>query len=363
MARPVEPPHSVAVNPQTPTRALRHQRSLEHVLNFTLSSLKPTREEADEADFLYHQILSDCEAAGLTVGRDGNNVYLHNLFRAVVEYCPTKTGRINLIRMILHGLFLADRITPADRSLASILPLARAWLQPDHDHQPAYRILATIAADFLEGFFVPLTAQASCTPHISGILTAPSGCDIAPTPGTPVRLRGLRALCLLRNGHRCVVSGNYDKAFHTRARKLGELPRGTFGLQTQAAHIIPHALTAVAAVGDALSCRKSFLWQVLKMFVPGLSTMLEGSRIDSPANALILVTDIHDEFGKLRCYLEEVPGCAGSYMFKATSAAVELPPVMYPKQEVITFVNHEPDGDERGGAAQCVFVETACGVL
>lgn len=80
------------------------------------------------------------------------------------------------------------------------------------------------------------------------------------------------------------------------------------------------------------------------MFVPGLSTLLEGSLIDSPANAMILVTDIHDEFGRLRCYFEEVKGRPDSYTFVTTAGAVELPPVMYPKSEVVTFVNHEPDG-------------------
>lgn len=80
------------------------------------------------------------------------------------------------------------------------------------------------------------------------------------------------------------------------------------------------------------------------MFVPGLSTLLEGPLIDSPANAMILVTDIHDEFGKLRCYFEEVRGYPDSYRFVTTMGAVELPPVMYPKSEVVTFVNHEPEG-------------------
>lgn len=344
MSRPADPPHSFAVNPQTPTRKLRHQRSLEHVLHFTLTSPQPTRKQAEEADFLYHQILSDCEAAGLTVGRGGSSkVYLHNLFRAIVKFCPTDTGQVNLIRMILHGLFLSDRTTPDDRALLTILPLARAWLNPDHDHQPTYRILETIATDFLEGFFVPLTAQTGCTPHVSEVLTAPSASDVALTQGTPVRLRNLRTLCLLRDGNRCVISGNYDKGFHTRARKLGELPRGTFGVQTQAAHIIPHSLNSVAP-GDTLSRPKTFVWQILNMFLPGLSTILEGSLIDTPANAMILASDIHDEFGKLLCYLEEVPDCPNCYTFKTTSGAAELLPGLYPKTEVITLVNHEPEG-------------------
>lgn len=191
MSRQDDTPPSFAVNPQTPIRELRHQSSLEHIFHFTLSSPQPTRAVRDEAFFLYGEILGDCEAAGVFVqvgedfGEEIEKVYIHSLFRALLEFAPKEAGRLNIVRMILHGLFSFDRLAPHDRSLTPILPLARAWhtSTKEDDRQPMYQTLRTIAADFLLGFFVPLTAQATCTPRLSGRLSAPSTFDAAPTQG------------------------------------------------------------------------------------------------------------------------------------------------------------------------------------
>lgn len=366
MSRQHDPPPSFAVDPQTPTRTLRHQSSLEHVFNFTLSSPPPTRKQADEAHFLYNQIMHDCEEAGLFLvtggvrddgdldededddddgDRDGDKVYLHNLFRALIEFCPTDSGRLNIVRMILHGLFSSGNVSPAERSLLAVLPLAHIWLTLNEDErQPIYRILETVATDFLVGFFVPLTAQASTTPNLSGLITPPAAAaNIATTQGTPHRLRSLRNTCLARDGYRCVISGHLDLEVHNRrSRRRRVAPPGDFGVQTQAAHIIPHALNSVHATNEALSPSKTFVWQILNMFDPGISDELEGARIDAPANAMILATELHHEFGKLRCYLDEV--APGTYVFRRTRFASALSPAANPKAERITFRNHEPHG-------------------
>lgn len=330
-----------SVDPQTPTRTIRHQSSLEHVFNFTLSSPQPTPAQADEALFIYNEILNDCESAGLFLEAgesyiDGtrDKVFVHNVFRALIQFCPHDTGRLNLVRMILHGLFSADKTTSDDRSLRSILPVARAWLRANKP-ESLHSTLEAIAGDFIMGFFVPLTAQASCTPSVSGLLSPPT--IVASTQGTPHRLRGLRRTCLQRDGSRCVVTGLLDKEVHRRTEKHS----GTYGVLTEAAHIIPHSLNAVRSVGDVLSSTKSFVWQILNMFDTGISTELEGGRIDAPSNAMILAHDLHDEFGKLRCYLEEVG--LNSYVFRKTRDAAVLAPGMTPKP-LITFVNHEPEG-------------------
>lgn len=345
MSHPNNLTPTFSVNPQTPTRTIRHQSSLEHVFNFTLTSPQPSRADADEGLFLYHEILNDCESAGLfleaaesEVGGIRDKVYVHNVFRALVEFCPLDTGRLNLIRMILHGLFSADKTAPDDRSLRAVLPLARTWLNATPDiREPMYRMLEAIARDFVMGFFVPLTAQASCTPSVSGILSPPT--IIASTQGTPHRLRGLRRTCLRRDGNRCVVTGHLDKEVHRR--DPAEKNSGSYGVKTEAAHIIPHSLNAVRCVGDVLSSTKSFVWQILNMFDTGISTELEGCRIDAPSNAMILAHDLHDEFGKLRWYLEEVGPHA--YLFRKTRDAAVLGPGTVPKPR-ITFVNHEPEG-------------------
>lgn len=346
MSRQFDSPHSFSVNPQTPLRSLRHRSSLEHVFHFTLASPKPSRADSDEAHFLYHEIMNDCESAGLflsvaggfDLGGDRDKIYVHNIFRALVEFCPNDTGRLNLVRMILHGLFCSDQTAPDDRSLGSILPLVRKWLvMTDEERGPMYRTLETIASDFVIGFFVPLTAQACCTPSVSRILSPPT--HVASTQGTPHRLRGLRRTCLLRDGNRCVVTGHLDKEVHRLDR--AEKRSGSFGVQTQAAHIIPHSLNAIRTVGDALGSTESFVWQILNMFDAGISDELEGVRIDAPSNAMILATELHDEFGKLRCYLDEVG--PNSYVFRKTRDAAVLSPAANPMPR-ITFRNHEPEG-------------------
>lgn len=350
MSALTDPSPNFTVNPQTPTRQLRHQSSLEHIFQFTLSSPQPTRADRDEAFFLYNQILDDCQTAGLhldtgKIDRDGNHatVQLHNLFRALVEFSPKDVGRLNIVRLVLHGLFLSSKTTPEDRSLTAILPLVRTWLRASEDQrQPIYRMLEMIARDFVLGFFVPLTAQASCTPHISGLLSSQDRFGAASTQGTPHRLSDLREACLLRDGHRCVVSGHLDKAEHMLKRRRGRHQPGTFGVSTQAAHIIPHSLNSVKSSGDRLSDTKSFVWQILNMFDTGVSAELEGSRIDTPANAMIMATELHEEFGLLRCYFEEL--APNTYAFRRTRDAAFLSPAADPKAEQITFLNHEPEG-------------------
>lgn len=350
-----DPPATFSVNPQTPNRTVRHRSSLEHVFKFTLATPQPSREQAAEAHFLYHQIVDDCEAAGLFIpttktddGESVAKVYLHNLFRALHQFCPTVTGQLNLVRMILHGLFSPDATSDGDRLLDSILPLAHKWLDASNpERQRIHKTLQAIALDFVDAFFVPLIAHSSCTHVLSNVLTPPSASNISPSQGTPVRLGSLRHLCLLRDANRCVVSGHLDNQAYNKARKLGHRhPRGTYTVVTQAAHIIPHSLNSVTSPSASLADTKNFVWQILNMFQPGTSTHLEGALIDTPANALMLATEIHNEFGRLRCYFDAVLGSAHTYEFKTTRDAAPLLPGLYPHSGRVTFRNNEPEGKQ-----------------
>lgn len=78
------------------------------------------------------------------------------------------------------------------------------------------------------------------------------------------------------------------------------------------------------------------------MFDTGISSELEGSRIDAPSNAMILAAELHQQFGQLQCYLDEV--APDTYTFRRTKHAATLAPSADPKAERITFVNHEPVG-------------------
>lgn len=367
------------VNPQTPNRQLRHRSSLEHAFNFTLTTPDPKPREIEEANFIYFTIADDCERAKIMLeSRTGDNdsevssrnpsddlasyddddddnsyppsgtgaVYLHRFLRALHEHSPTDAGRINLVRIILHGLFSRELTATFDRTLEAILPRARRWpfLTPDQ-RQHIFATLVAIAVDFLEGFFAPLTAQGQCTPSVSTRLTPSARFSASQSQGTPSRLHNLRRLCLLRDGHRCVMTGFFDKEFLTRERKARRRQPAAFGARVEAAHIIPHSLNAIAAPGAPLHEAKHFIWQIMNMFDPGVSRVLEGSAIDSPANAMLLASELHDEFGRLRCYMEELPGRPNMYAVKTVRGATALPPGFAPRP-IVTLRNHELEGTE-----------------
>lgn len=368
---------SFTVEPQTPRRQLRQRGSLEHVLSFTLRLPEPSPHEASEATLLYHLILDDCEADNVVlrkpsgdgdrvrddmydedilkelsegdvpeVGEEedgvpggGSAVPLHKLFRAIYDYCPRPEGRANLVRIALHGLFPVEDHDDADqRSLSRILPRARLWryFTPDEKEQ-VYRILADFAADFLEGFFFPLKAQGRCT------LTTRS--DVGPEKGTPRRLSNLRCLCLARDGNRCVVTRMYDSIYLDNYReRTGRMPR-QFGVMTEAAHIIPHSLNALSDNVTDLPPSKRMVWQILNMFDQGVTATLSGALIDTPMNAMILASELHDRFGRLQCYLQEAPsGALNTYTFHTTPGAIPLDPAFAPTSTPIVFKNNERGG-------------------
>lgn len=362
------------VGPQTPNRQLRHRSSLEHTFNFTLGTPDPKPREIEEADFIYLLIVDDCEAAGIVLESRGGNdsdagscttfedvaadtdddddceasgvVHLHRFFRALYKHSPTEPGRVNLVRIILHGLFTPTLTATFDRTLEAILPIARRWpVCSTGQRQHIFSTLSSIASDFLEGFFAPLTAQGRCTPSVSTRLTPSARFSASGSQGTPSRLQNLRRLCLLRDGHRCVMTGYYDKEYLTRERKARRRPPATFGTRLEAAHIIPHSLNAIATPGAPLPDAKNFVWKILNMFDPGVSHVLEGTSIDSPANAMLLATELHDEFGRLRCYMDGLPGRPNTYAVKMVRGATELIPALVPRP-VVTLVNHEATGTE-----------------
>lgn len=378
--------HSFIVQPQTPRRQMRHRTSLEHVLTFSFLSPLPTTEEIAEATLLYHLILDGCEEEGVVLQKtsgDGDEVEsqhdvdrvaalaelralegisdttepepadgpipLHKLFRCIYEYLPKAEGRVNVVRLILHGLFPPEDRDDSDseqRSLRCILIRARIWLDFGPSQKEAvYRTLALFATDFLEGFFVPFKAQGRCTPGVSTLITPTSRTEPGPDQGTPSRLGNLRSLCLARDGNRCVVTRRIDSTYlQNLYERSGQLPPPTvIAAKTEAAHIIPHSLNALSGESTTLHPSKCTVWRILNMFDPGISRLLAGPLIDSPANAMMLIPELHDRFGRLQCYLQEVPDVPYSYTFHSTRGAVALHPTDDPAGRHIVFANHERD--------------------
>lgn len=352
--------------PQSPTRTLSPV-AYTNLFRFTIESPRESLEEAHHACFLFLQIMHDCKNAGLivhsyqpysnsrspsrtfgnaSVRETNQDVRIAKLYTALYVNSPTEYGKINLVRMILYGLFCPEAVE-TDITLTKILPLACHWpsMTPD-ERQPKFESLVNSARDILFRFFIPLMAQGGTTPPASATLTPPSGLA-GPGQDTPNRDRNLSSLVRRRDGHQCVVSGLYDADFIFAEERAGRAaPDDEGGTATDAAHIIPHALNNVArdnangTIGDS----QVFVWGILNMFDPGVRDMLAGSHIDNPCNALLLAHDLHCEFGKLHVYFEEVPDEPHSYRFKRTRGARRLRPDFNPKSEVLTFANCEHGG-------------------
>ncbi|KAL0630826.1 hypothetical protein Q9L58_010318 [Maublancomyces gigas] len=356
----------MSVGPQSPTRILSPVAST-HLIRFAIESPRESPEEAHHASILFFQIIHDCKNADLTIhsyrpysnsrppsrtfsnasDREINqDVRIDRLYTALYVNSPTEHGKINLVRMILHGLFCPEA-AEKDGTLTKILPLACHWpsMTPD-ERQPKFESLVNSARDILFRFFTPLMAQGGTTPPTSATFTPASGLA-DPGQGTPNHDRNLSSLVRRRDGHRCVVSGVYDAEFIFAEERAGlPSPDDEGGTATDAAHIIPHALNNVArdnadcTIGDS----QVFVSGILDMFDPGVLGMLAGPEIDNPCNALLLAHDLHREFGKLHVYLEEVPDEPHSYCFKRTRGARRLRRDFNPKSEVLTFANCEHGG-------------------
>lgn len=83
----------------------------------------------------------------------------------------------------------------------------------------------------------------------------------------------------------------------------------------------------------------------MNMFDPGISRIPEGTAIDSPANAFVLLPELHQRFGRLECYLEEVD--ENTYSFKHTARSVQIEAFYEPRAPRLVFANHEPEGTPR----------------
>ncbi|KAL0634805.1 hypothetical protein Q9L58_006238 [Maublancomyces gigas] len=385
----MEGQYQVPPQPATPLR--RRQISLEHIISFESHSPGPSPRHLADAELLYHEIVRGCRrdnvfilphattAPGPSVSGNDNGdghydrnelehdnsddddddyddgrVYVHKLFHSLWLYCPTVQGKQNIIRNVLVALFAPHPVDPTSftaRSLANILPLAQPYLTYTHAQcVPINNTLMLLAHEILASLFLPLKAQGRCTPAVTSLITPTSRSEVGPQQGIRNRLHGLRALVLARDGGACVVSGTRDRsenrrgAGSRRARKRGGNMSGG-GMKTEAAHIIPHCLNSVDDSGS-LPASKHTVWRVLNMFDPGVSSQLEGALIDTPANAVLLLSELHDRFGALEAYFEELPECTDLmrvYRFVFADGYNDLPDSVRVKDR-IEFVNLEPLG-------------------
>ncbi|KAL2179716.1 uncharacterized protein P884DRAFT_267403 [Thermothelomyces heterothallicus CBS 202.75] len=177
-------------------------------------------------------------------------------------------------------------------------------------------------ADYLfYNFFLPLKASARKTPQPS-----PASHSVIQrlqeerddSVGTPHIISALRAICLIRDRHRCVVTRRFDSsealsrfasagddARDDDGTLLNEEQPGSFE-PLEVAHILPHSLTKLGR-GKELNSAKQAALTILNIFDHGIGHLIEGVEIDRPRNALTLTHYMHDLFGNFHISFEPVP--------------------------------------------------------
>lgn len=364
--------YQIAQQPAVPLH--RRQISLENIISFDALSPNPSPRDLADAELLYHEVVRGCKLDNVVIyphcpppaaennlddenhdhdhpDDDDGRVYIHKLFECLWTYCPTPAGKHNIVRTVLLAIFAPappDTTTFASRSLAAVLPLGRPYLTYTRAQRaPVHATLELLAHEILASLFLPLKAQGRSTPAVTSLITPTSRSEAGPQQAVRSRLHNLRSLVLARDGGACVVSGTRDRTSNRRDAS-GRRARRTAaagGMRTEAAHIIPHALNSADDTG-ALPASRHTVWRVLNMFDPGISAALEGPLIDTPFNAVLLLAELHDRFGALEAYFEELDGCSDAsrvYRFVFADAYDDLPPAVGVKER-IEFVNCEPLG-------------------
>ncbi|KAH0548328.1 hypothetical protein GP486_007985 [Trichoglossum hirsutum] len=279
----------------------RHQGSLETIVDFNHVPL--TSSERTRGENIFDRILKvSAPAADSTLPFDTTK-----LLRISLEEIPSEQGKDNFLNYVLRNHDpMEDDTEP--RHFSQVLD-SLEQVVPESSSQPPEWVAsrsAELAKLLVYFFFLPLKGQAAKTPQPTPHLT-PVG-DGIHTP-TLNRISKLRATCLARDNHRCVISGYFDQATAEDRESFVDdsnrpLTDGEI-LVTEVAHIIPHALGQSMHENAPLSSEKSKFWDVMKMFHPEMEHLLNGVEIDRPFNAMTLTADLHRSFGNLRWYLEE----------------------------------------------------------
>ncbi|KAH0548212.1 hypothetical protein GP486_008072 [Trichoglossum hirsutum] len=256
-----------------------------------------------------------------------------DLLELVCKYTVSEQGQDRVLSYLLTSFldneteWQEQRQQLATLDLSNILTAFADFDSWDQPRKTAVAVRIEQTADRLvDYFFLPLRASGHKTPQPTPGLA--SRTDILPV-GTSHRLSNLRAQCLIRDHHRCVITRRFDEpeaisrtdrdganARDDDGRLLSEEEEDTAFLEV--AHIIPHSL--MSGDGAELNDSKKYILQVLDMFDPGITNLIDGQDIDRTFNALTLMLDMHKRFGSLKVYFEPVPAeknnGAGEYIDK-----------------------------------------------
>ncbi|KMU89561.1 hypothetical protein CIHG_07368 [Coccidioides immitis H538.4] len=166
---------------------------------------------------------------------------------------------------------------------------------------------------------------------------------------TPISLSTIQAStptgtkqCISVLRHNCLKASCEGQNCTDDDRKLLETEQYNNFQYLEVTHILSHCLTKVASGDkDLIKSKKNVLW-ILDMFNSGIIYLIHGPKINSPLNALTLMLDNHQLFGKFQIYFEPT-GRAYEYRIHSTEGSF-LSNAFFPVTHTLSLsLNHMID--------------------
>ncbi|CAK7214889.1 hypothetical protein SCUCBS95973_002290 [Sporothrix curviconia] len=312
------PSWTAAALPSSPHH--RHQTSLEEVIDTSAVQAPLNEAERAAAQGAFQRIVQHFEQED-TYHAESRAVRLTlyskpQLVRYTYEFAQSVESKDIFLHSFFRALALDHAASNANLDFAEIAPLFSAF-----------------AEYLIDQFFLPpstrKTPQPSPAIH-SAVLRAQGafGDGSGAYVGTEERLATLRAECLVRDRHRCVITRKFsDPEYMQRIEEHGDGARDNDGVLfldqedldfdfLEVAHILPHSLTKDRPDGAIDASRQAAL-SILNMFDHGVVHLINGIDIDRPRNALTLAPVMHSHFGAFHVYFEPVDGQYNTYRIQS----------------------------------------------
>ncbi|KAK3690482.1 hypothetical protein B0T22DRAFT_515937 [Podospora appendiculata] len=295
------------VDPSQASPLHRHQSSLEGIISFPSETPLSAYQLAAAKRQFYHIVQHFASQCPVDKGRSRGAQYSRPLLvRFTYEYSRSQESQ----DVFLRGFF---------RSMKLLLDEPDVDLSDEQVEGDLRAALFEFADYLLDNFFLPLKASTRKTPqpspaYHSAIQRAQGAALPQNLVGTPERVSALRGACLVRDGHRCVVSRKFDlREALKRTEAHGDDARDDDGAllsedinpidTLEVAHILPHSLTKGGS-GTQLEPSREAALAILNMFDMGVAHLIEGAEIDRPRNAMTLTHFLHQLFGDFRIFFE-----------------------------------------------------------
>ncbi|EPE02596.1 hypothetical protein F503_06572 [Ophiostoma piceae UAMH 11346] len=299
----------------------RHQTSLEQVID--MSTVQEPLGEAERAtahDTFYRLVEHFEHADPYNTAPHATRRTLYSqplLVRYTYEFARSAQSKDIFLRSFFSSMALDLAVADASLDFEDLAPL-----------------FSEFAEYLMDNFFLPLKASTRKTPQPSPaihstVLRAQGVTNNAEAYiKTEERLATIRAQCLARDRHRCVISRKFDAPeFSLRTDLHRDDARDDDGIlfsvqerlefdALEVAHILPHSLMKTST-GEVMDTSRQAALAVLNMFDYGVVHLINGIDIDRPRNGLTLAHLAHSYFGSFRVYFEAVDGQDNTYRIRS----------------------------------------------